>query len=297
MARAKAEIEALQALIDAMRADIDDIDTTLAAGPFLPIPGGTLTGALKVLAGGPDGMTGPKLYIEGAVGSTTWPGIELDSNDPAVTTTGPRAAAGYITSSRQGKSRWTIEMGGSDFEAGGNTGTNFGLRPFDDNGNPLPMVLAITRNGLAQLVGSWSVNGVFTLSADPVNPLEAATRRYVDAHAPRLLTASWIAGVNPNNVNLGVLAQGGTVVSVSGVSELLNGAAATVTPYWVASGGGLGANGTALTTSAFDARAAQGVVQTLPLTGSVVVPPGGRIGLRTTGVFDTSVANITVRVV
>lgn len=143
--------------------------------------------------------------------------------------------------------------------------------------------------------GNMAVTGVTLLGLDPVNPLEAATKQYVDNHAPRLLTASWVAGVNPNNVSLGVLAQGGTVVSVSAVPEVVNGAAATVTPYWVASGALLSA-GTALTIISFDTQGAAGTVQTLTLSGSVVIPPGGRIGLRTTGTFNTSVANVTVRV-
>ena len=129
--------------------------------------GGTVNSAITIQSALPDapGSQGPKLYIHatGTVSPTPWPGIEMNTEGPPNPASG---AAGYISSSRQGKSRWTIEIGGSSVETGGNTGTNFAIRPFTDAGSPLPIAFQITRAG----TGFWDAT-TLTFGQLPKNQL------------------------------------------------------------------------------------------------------------------------------
>ena len=59
--------------------------------------------------------------------------------------------------------RWALELGTTHPESGGNVGTQFNLRPFDDTGAPLPPILGMTRLGVV----TWGASPQSTLQMTP----------------------------------------------------------------------------------------------------------------------------------
>jgi hypothetical protein len=99
---------------------------------WLPLEGGTLTGPLHITH-----PTDANIYVN-ATGSS-WPGIKWNTE-----TTG--TAAGYFQSSRMGKTRWAVEFGSTEAETTGtNQGTNFHIRPFNDDGSAQNLIFGLYR--------------------------------------------------------------------------------------------------------------------------------------------------------
>jgi hypothetical protein len=82
--------------------------------------------------------TATALTIEST--GTNWPTLVFNSLLPGT-------CAGYIEARRAGVSRWSVELGSTDAESGGNAGSFFHIRPFADDGTPLQFALRITRQG------------------------------------------------------------------------------------------------------------------------------------------------------
>jgi hypothetical protein len=195
--------------------------------------GGTTTCAALTIQSGLADPLGPKLFIKST--SSSWPGIELDSGPSTVN------AAGYIASFRDGKSRWTMEMGGSTAESGANTGTNFALRPFNDDGTPLPVLLTIQRTGLTTLAGPLTVSGAATFNgASQFNALATLSGGLTFgsqvASAPGDLTKHLLLydpgfGISVTSARLNLVASSGTIAHVIGGADRLTvtNAAATFT--------------------------------------------------------------------
>lgn len=129
------------------------------------------------------------------------------------------------------------------------------------------------------------------------NDTSIATTAFVAtavAAAPNMLSSTWLAGANPNNSTIFVAARALTIVSLVGVADTANGAAATVSIVKAASGTALSA-GTVIHSGSFNANGAANVNQTLTLT-TTAMASGDRLGIVTTGTFTNSVASITVMV-
>lgn len=129
------------------------------------------------------------------------------------------------------------------------------------------------------------------------NDTSIATTAFVAtavAAAPNMLSSTWLAGANPNNSTIFVAARALTIVSLVGVADTANGAAATVSIVKAASGTALSA-GTVIHSGSFNANGAANVNQTLTLT-TTSMASSDRLGIVTTGTFTNSVASITVMV-
>ena len=129
-------------------------------GKYLPLVGGTLTGALHI-----ESATDAKLYIKGT--GSDWPGIVWD---------GPTGTANFFQSQRNGLRRWTVEFGGSDAETGNDAGTSFLINRFSDTG----AVLSPSPLRIARASGMVTLAAGATLGFDPTAPMHAATKQYVD---------------------------------------------------------------------------------------------------------------------
>ena len=128
-----------------------------AGGPFLPIIGGTLSGNL--------GLNG------------AWPTITLDTVS---------GEARQIMGATGGSPRWLIRLGDNTSEAGNNTGSDFNLWRYADNGSDAWMAFYIYRQtGDAQF---W---GTIVVGNDPTQPLAVATKQYVDS-VRTLVTGSYL---------------------------------------------------------------------------------------------------------
>jgi len=116
---------------------------------WLPLEGGTLTGPLRI-----QHPTDANIYVT-ATGSS-WPGIKWD-------TTTDGTAAGYFQSSRKGKTRWAVEFGSTEAEVTGtNQGTNFYIRPFNDDGSALPIMFGMRRTRMTWIDSQLSIGLNFT---------------------------------------------------------------------------------------------------------------------------------------
>jgi len=132
----------------------------------LPLTGGTLSGPLTIQS-----TSDATLYVHAT--GPSWPAVKWNT-DLAGT------AAGYFESQRYGKSRWSVEFGGTERETGFDAGTNFLINRFDDNGNvKFPTPFAITR-----ATGYVHFGSLVFLATDPNTDLEAATKHYVDLINP-----------------------------------------------------------------------------------------------------------------
>jgi hypothetical protein len=140
---------------------------TLASdtGTFLPLSGGTLTGLLT--AGGATGIA-----IQPPAGQSAL--LQLY-----------KPASGYgcqINTFTGSNMRWSQQMGDSTAETGSDTGSNYSLYNFKDNGT-YQIALSITR-----------ATGLATVAGDPTAGLGIATKQYVDK-APRLIQSGSVSNV------------------------------------------------------------------------------------------------------
>jgi hypothetical protein len=71
--------------------------------------------------------------------------------------------------------RWSLALGDSSAESGGNAGSNFALYRYSDAGALLDTPLTINR-----VDGGVTLTGALLLAADPAVALSAATKQYVD---------------------------------------------------------------------------------------------------------------------
>lgn len=100
---------------------------------YLPLTGGTLTGPLTVArsSGG-----GANLTADASGGSGNWANLQLMAN--------PLGACA-INSFKYGLLRWTVEIGGTTAETGGNVGTDFALTAYNDDGTFLGYPVTVER--------------------------------------------------------------------------------------------------------------------------------------------------------
>jgi hypothetical protein len=88
---------------------------------------------------------------------------------------GPANVYNCIEASRNGLKRISIELGNEEVENGLDSGANFRINSFDDFGTtPRPMLL------LRRYDASAAFYGPVRLAVDPVDPLDAVTKRYID---------------------------------------------------------------------------------------------------------------------
>lgn len=96
---------------------------------YLPISGGTLSGDLTINS--PDGND---LILNAAAGE--WPGIEMNI---------PTGQGAWIGSYVGGKERWEIDLGNGVAESGSNSGSNFQINRYADNGAFIDNAILINR--------------------------------------------------------------------------------------------------------------------------------------------------------
>jgi hypothetical protein len=86
------------------------------------------------------------------VGNANWPMLNIGRARNAGT-------GSIINGQVLGLNRWTAYLGDATNEGGANAGSDFGVQPSDDSGNPLPVALRITRatgaTTLAAGLGIW----------------------------------------------------------------------------------------------------------------------------------------------
>jgi hypothetical protein len=127
------------------------------AGGF-PTSGGTMTGSLAIVPAGSDAQ----ITIEGPAGhnGTLW----LDKKAAGTST--------QIITSVNDVVRWNLQLGNTAAESGGNAGSDLVIARYSDSGALLDTPMTIVR-----------ATGQVLLAIDPVQPLGAATKNYVDTHA------------------------------------------------------------------------------------------------------------------
>jgi hypothetical protein len=164
---------------------LEFIENLFADEPYLPLTAGAtvpLTGSLF----------GTSAVFNGTVGT-----VNLAVSGVA-TITGPNsllltAAAGQpraVIGATLNLARWQLVLGDQVAEGGGNVGSNFELNAFSDAGGLTVRALLINR-----------VDGRLTLVGDPIQPLHAATKAYVDA----LRGLVFIGDLPPTNPQPGAL--------------------------------------------------------------------------------------------
>jgi hypothetical protein len=136
--------------------------------------------------------------------------------------------------------------------------------------------------GTVNVVGNATANGGYF-----INGVSAQQRG---------ATVSWLAGANPNNGILLVADRAMTITLITGIPEVLAGAAAACTLYKAASGVALSA-GTAVTAiGAFNANVGAGTYQNIGISVANLAA-GDRLGIVSTGTWTASVGSISVTVV
>jgi hypothetical protein len=124
----------------------------VAALPYLPLAGGTMTGPLA--------LSGPNmLALIGAAGAQR----------SILAGTGAAGSASY---------RWQLVLADQTAESGANAGSNFVLNALSDSGAQISTPLTIAR-----ATGAATFGAPVTLSGPPTLPLHAATKAYVDSGA------------------------------------------------------------------------------------------------------------------
>lgn len=98
--------------------------------------------------------------------------LTLHSDFPSVNFEYALGGAAGIGSGNENGPRWMILLSNFDGESGGDTGSNFDIRCFSDDGEVSHIPLAISR-----------ATGLAVVEADPVDALGIATKQYVDANA------------------------------------------------------------------------------------------------------------------
>lgn len=152
------------------------LSTTLST--YLPLSGGTLTGALTMGAGAALTLSGPpalasqaatKAYVDGAglpVAGGTLTGdltIAPASDGPDLILNKPTAAAySAVRGQNAGNGRWDVILGDNTAESGSNAGSNFYIGSYADNGAGLSTPLVIQRaSGYVYLNGNGATPTAF----------------------------------------------------------------------------------------------------------------------------------------
>lgn len=104
-------------------------------------------------------------------------------------------------------------------------------------------------------------------------------------------TVSWLAGANPANGTLYYADKARTILTLTGMVEVANGATGTISV--VKASGGLLSAGTVIHSGSFNANGTVGTYQPLTLTVTTLAA-GDRLGLTTTGTFTAAVGSINV---
>jgi hypothetical protein len=102
----------------------------------------------------------------------------------------------------------------------------------------------------------------------------------------------WIAGMNPNGATIFIANRSLTITGITGIVEVANGAAATITIVKAGSGTPL-SGGTPVHSGSFNANGTPATNQTLSLTVTNI-NAGERLGLLTTGTFTAAVGDLSV---
>jgi hypothetical protein len=168
-----------------------------AVGSFLPLAGGTLSGALSITpnSGGASLVlnkksSGVSCDISGQLGST---------------------------------SRWLLRLGDDAAESGGNAGSNFALYRFNDGGSAIDVPLSITRS-TGQAYFGMAVVGNGGFNANGGNPrygtsYDGAAGYAYQATATNTTNAFWGVVSNPNG-NVGSINCSGSATTFATTSDL-----------------------------------------------------------------------------
>lgn len=164
--------------------DLDAIDAALYAQSVeeqseigLPLTGGTLTGNLIIQGSGVD------LQLVGFGGAPYGGGAGMANAEFALN----KSLSGYsniIIGTTGGVLRWEIIPGGPTQETGSNTGSNFLIQSYDDNGNLLATPLSIARS-----------TGIATFSQPIVQTSDIAVKVNVAPIADALALVERLKGV------------------------------------------------------------------------------------------------------
>jgi hypothetical protein len=142
-------------------------DHAIEAGALYRCIAATGPGAFDPASWAAVGGAAPDLsgYLPLAGGVMTGPIVSV----PGDTIDGADGTARSLSGATSGSKRWEVQLGNVTPETGANAGSDFSLTPHDDTGA-----------GLAPAVSIERATSLMTLALDPVAPLHAATKRYVD---------------------------------------------------------------------------------------------------------------------
>ena len=145
--------------------------------PTLPLSGGTVSGDIIIKPT----YGGAAFHLDSP--GPGWPEVTWNAQVAGI-------AAGYFQSSRYGKTRWSVEFGGTQIETGvNNTGTDFLINRFDDDGQVIyPSPLGIVRG-----TGVVTIATTLMLGADPTAPMQAATMQWVGNNYAPIIGGGYVA--------------------------------------------------------------------------------------------------------
>jgi hypothetical protein len=125
-------------------ADITDWAATLAN--YLPLSGGTITGALAVNGAATFAGNPVKFSLPAGAGVANFPVIDA-----------PAGNARSLLGTTAGSPRWRMTLGNGVAESGANAGSDFGLSSYDDSGATINTPFTIARsNGAVNIVAVGS---------------------------------------------------------------------------------------------------------------------------------------------
>jgi hypothetical protein len=149
---------------------------------FAPLTGATFTGPVVVPNATENGHALNRITADGRyaqlAGATFTGNVIVAKADPVLildkTASGQSAR---ILGRTSGANRWGVELGTATAEGGGNAGSNFIIRRYDNSGAVLGAPIVIDRAS-----GAVTLEALLTLpNTDPTNPNHAARKAYVDA--------------------------------------------------------------------------------------------------------------------
>lgn len=125
-----------------------------------------------------DGQVKANANAIASVGAGTFLSINLNKTTVA--------AGNPFNGSFNGLLRWQVQLGDSASESGSNAGSNFTVSRYSDVGARMDAPLSISR-----------ATGRVAVIGDPTNPLEVATKQYVDASGAYVGEIRMFAGATP----------------------------------------------------------------------------------------------------